>query len=115
MLHASANACIGEPSLLTKMEEWLIDISLCEAGGSMIGMVEDRATTRVTVCDRSNFIITSSNLLLDDSPSCTLSQLRGRPYPSTFRQFSIRSVPTFDQMRKCIAPLWRNKEYEKDI
>jgi len=25
------------------------------------------------------------------------------------------SVPTFDRMQKCIAPVWQNKRYKKDI
>ena len=25
------------------------------------------------------------------------------------------SVPTFDQMRKRIAPIWQNKDYQEDI
>jgi hypothetical protein len=25
------------------------------------------------------------------------------------------SVPTFDQMRKCMAPIWQNEDYQRDI
>ena len=36
-------------------------------------------------------------------------------YRSTHCHNSTMSVPTFDQMRKCMAPIWQNKDYQEDI
>ncbi|KAF8173105.1 hypothetical protein BJ912DRAFT_992764 [Pholiota molesta] len=47
-----------------------------------------------------------------------LGRLSIRPsaaYSSTHRRLSTMSVPTFDQVRKCTAPIWQNEDYQTDI
>lgn len=73
-------------------------------------------------CSVQAFVVVENSLTRCMRPHFTLRRLSIHPIPTyslscsnAHRRLSTMSVPTFDQMRKRMAPVWQNEEYQKDI